>query len=150
MEIKFLTLSAPLPSSYKPAAIDLLHRDALSNFFERLEFQTPGTRLRMRPGGVFGYSSAMSFLIAEPNSCKMSLLPFLGDVERPLELQVLLLVVVNEGRDGVVVAAGEHAGGGLFLVDYTARSVSFSGRWRKRCRLTLLGVQRLLIRVGSV
>ena len=45
-------------------------------------------------------------------------LPFLGDVEAPLELEVLLLVVVNEAGDGVVVAAGEHAGWRLLLLDW--------------------------------
>jgi hypothetical protein len=30
---------------------------------------------------------------------------------------MLLLVVIHEARDGVVVAAGEHAAGGLLLLD---------------------------------
>ena len=36
-------------------------------------------------------------------------LPVLGDVEAPLELEVLLLVIIDEAGDGVVVATGEHA-----------------------------------------
>lgn len=38
-------------------------------------------------------------------------LPVLLDVERPLELQVLVLVVVGEHGGGLVVATAEHAGG---------------------------------------
>ena len=45
-------------------------------------------------------------------------LPVLTDVEAPLELEMGLLVVINKARDGVVVAAGEHAGGSIFLLDY--------------------------------
>lgn len=45
-------------------------------------------------------------------------LPFLGDIEGPLELQVRLLVVVDEVGDGVVVAAGEHTRGCVFLLDF--------------------------------
>jgi hypothetical protein len=30
---------------------------------------------------------------------------------------MLLLIVVNEARDGVVVASSEHAAGSLFLLD---------------------------------
>ena len=44
-------------------------------------------------------------------------LPVLGNVEAPLELEMLLLVVVDKGRDGVVVAPEEHSGGGLLLGD---------------------------------
>ncbi len=31
--------------------------------------------------------------------------PILGDVERPLELEMLVLIIIHKGRDGVVVAA---------------------------------------------
>lgn len=44
-------------------------------------------------------------------------LPILGDIERPLEQQVSVVIVVDELGDGIVVTAGKHAGGGLFLVD---------------------------------
>lgn len=44
-------------------------------------------------------------------------LPVLSDIERPLELQVSLLVVVNKGRDGVIVTASQHSRGGILLLD---------------------------------
>lgn len=44
-------------------------------------------------------------------------LPILGNVERPLEQEVGVVVVVEELGHGVVVAAGQHAGGGFFGVD---------------------------------
>ena len=43
--------------------------------------------------------------------------PILGNVERPLEQEVGVVVVVEELGHGVVVAAGQHAGGGFFGVD---------------------------------
>ena len=46
--------------------------------------------------------------------------PVLGDVERPLELQVLVLVIIHEGGDGGVVTASEHASWSILLGDYTA------------------------------
>ena len=60
--------------------------------------------------------------IRDPNLLGRALVPFgglpvLGNVEAPLELEMLLLVVIHEARDGVVVAAGEHAAGGLLLLD---------------------------------
>lgn len=36
-------------------------------------------------------------------------LPLLGNVEAPFELEMLLLIVIHEARNGIVVAAGEHA-----------------------------------------
>lgn len=44
-------------------------------------------------------------------------LPVLGNVETPLKLEMLLLIVVNEARDGVVVASSEHAARSLLLLD---------------------------------
>lgn len=46
------------------------------------------------------------------------LFPVLGNVKRPLEFQVLLLVIVDEGGDSVVVTAGQHAGGSFLFLDY--------------------------------
>jgi hypothetical protein len=59
------------------------------------------------------------------------LLPILRNVEAPLEFQVLVLVVVDKGRDGVVMAAREHAARGLLFIE-------------------LLGVDGLLVGVGGV
>lgn len=80
-----------------------------------------------------------------------------------LELQVLLLVIVDEAGDGVVMAAGEHACGGLLFLDYSlllvylvvpvgpTKGASASGdSIEDRCLLTFLGVNRLLVRVRSV
>ena len=55
---------------------------------------------------------------------EMTGLPVLADIEAPLELEMSLLVVVNKAGDGVVVSASEHAGGSIFLLDYTGHSVS--------------------------
>jgi hypothetical protein len=79
----------------------------------------PGKRLRARASGDFARSAMKSFCAQNQQQARRSLLPVLGDVKGPLELEVLLLVVVDEGRYGVVVTASEHARGGLFLVDYT-------------------------------
>ena len=49
--------------------------------------------------------------------CSEMNLPVLGNVETPLEPEMLLLIVIHEARDGVVVATGEHAGGSLLLLD---------------------------------
>lgn len=44
-------------------------------------------------------------------------LPVLGNVEGPLEGQMGLLVVVDEVGSGIVVAASQHARGGILLLD---------------------------------
>lgn len=44
-------------------------------------------------------------------------LPVLLDVERPLELQVGVVVVVGELGHGLVVPASQHAGRGGFGLD---------------------------------
>lgn len=44
-------------------------------------------------------------------------LPVLGNVETPLEPEMLLLIIIHEAREGVVVSTGEHTGGGLLLLD---------------------------------
>ena len=46
-------------------------------------------------------------------------LPVFGDVEGPLKLQVLVLVIIHEGGDGGVVTASEHASWSILLGDYT-------------------------------
>lgn len=48
-------------------------------------------------------------------------LPVLADVEAPLELEMGLLVVIDEAGHGVVMAAREHAGGSLLLLDCAKR-----------------------------
>lgn len=58
-------------------------------------------------------------------------LPVLGDVETPLKLEMLLLIVVHEARDGVVVTTSKHAARCLLLLE-------------------LLDVGGLLISVGSI
>lgn len=45
--------------------------------------------------------------------------PVLGDVKAPLEFQMLVLVVINKGGDGGVVASGKHAGWCVFLSNYS-------------------------------
>lgn len=50
-------------------------------------------------------------------------LPVLLDVERPLELQVLVLVVVGEHGGGLVVATAEHAGGCGLGLDWEENNV---------------------------
>ena len=52
---------------------------------------------------------------SEDNGCAS--LPVLGDVKAPLKVEMGLLVVVDKARNGIVVATGKHAGGGLFLLD---------------------------------
>jgi len=52
---------------------------------------------------------------------RASLLALLDDLERVLELQVDLLVVIDEPAEGVVLAAGEHAAGRLLPLVVTAR-----------------------------
>ena len=93
------------------------------------------------------------FFAAAKHNCP---LPILADVETPLELEVLLLVVVDKARDGVVVASGEHAGGSLLLLDCGGVSAEFIPT---PCLifpclgmeiLTLLDVGGLLVGVGSI
>jgi hypothetical protein len=48
-------------------------------------------------------------------------LPVLGNVKRPLELQVSVVIIVNELGDSVVVTTSNHAGGSLLLVDWKKR-----------------------------
>jgi hypothetical protein len=38
---------------------------------------------------------------------------------------MLLLIVVHEARDGVVVTTGEHAAGGLLLLDWKCVNTAF-------------------------
>ena len=70
-------------------------------------------RSRARAGGSVVYALRMA-----------TGLPVLADIEAPLEQEMGLLVIINESRDSVVVTAGEHAGGSIFLLDYTGHSVS--------------------------
>lgn len=49
----------------------------------------------------------------------MQYLPVLGNIERPLKLQVLVLVIIHEGGDGGVVTASEHASWSILLGNYT-------------------------------
>jgi hypothetical protein len=67
-------------------------------------------------------------LVAEeplPRECHRTyhlVLPVLGNVEGPLELEMVLLVVVDEARDGIVMASSKHARGCVFLLDYGGMS----------------------------
>lgn len=45
-------------------------------------------------------------------------LPFLLDLESPVELEMCVVVVVNELGDGLVFASGDHAGGRGIGLDY--------------------------------
>lgn len=79
-------------------------------------------------------------------------LPLLADIEAPFELEVLLLVVVDKGRDGVVVGAGHEALGGLLLGNCSC--VRGGRRWNLGAggggELTFLLVDGLLLGVGGV
>lgn len=45
-------------------------------------------------------------------------LPILRDIEGPLEFQMALLIIVNEGGDRGVMSSGQHAGWSIFLSNY--------------------------------
>lgn len=74
--------------------------------------------------------------------------PVLLDVERPLELEVGLVVIVDKLGDGRVVAAAEHTrGSGLGFDCRFVRQDVGGVTWAV---LTLLLVERLLFCAGSV
>lgn len=50
-------------------------------------------------------------IVNRARGCKSPNLPVLLDVERPLELEMGVVVVVDEFGHGIIVAAGQHAGG---------------------------------------
>ena len=87
-------------------------------------------RSRARAGGSVVYALRMA-----------TGLPVLADIEAPLEQEMGLLVIINEARDSVVVTAGEHAGGSIFLLDYTGHRVRIKSQssvlhmydFEKRC-----------------
>lgn len=57
-------------------------------------------------------------------------LPILGDIKGPLELEMGLLVVIDEGGSGSVVTTGQHAGWGIFLSDWGVSAfVEWQGGW---------------------
>jgi hypothetical protein len=58
-------------------------------------------------------------------------LPVLSDVEGPFELEVGLFVIIYEGGDSSIVAAGEHAGGGIFLSNYCVMKLVLCEMWGK-------------------
>ena len=72
-------------------------------------------------------------------------LPIFGNVERPLEQEMGVVVVVEELGHGIVVSAGQHAGGGFFGVDCERGRISnlLSREGREGQRLTFLLVCRL-------
>lgn len=45
--------------------------------------------------------------------------PVLGNVKAPFEFKMLVLVIVDKGGYGGVVASGKHAGWCVFLSDYS-------------------------------
>jgi hypothetical protein len=73
-------------------------------------------------------NTPFSHTISDPPRCPASerLFPVLLNVERPLELEMGLVVIVDELGDGGVVATAEHARGGGFGLDW--ESVS---RWMR-------------------
>jgi hypothetical protein len=77
-------------------------------------------------------------------------LPILSDIEAPLKLKVLLLVVIDKCGHSIVMTAGEHPRGGIFFLDYKETSVSFPDISVFTILLTALGVNGLLIRIGSI
>ena len=101
--------------------------------------------LRLVTEAVVEWRRRMSILVC----CS----PVLSNVEAPLELEMSLLVVIDEARVGRVMAAGEHAAGGLFLGDWFLRSAweICDGLTRTNCigYHTLLLVDRVLLGVGS-
>lgn len=59
------------------------------------------------------------------NGCRpVANLPVLGNVETPLEPEMLLLIVIHEAREGVVVSTGEHTRGSLLLLDLGVVSIA--------------------------
>lgn len=82
-------------------------------------------------------------------------LPLLGDVESPLKQEMGVVVVVEELGDGVVVAAGDHAGGSLLLVDWKDNQGSGIDNASSALRghqwiLTLLLIGGLVSCAGSI
>ena len=78
--------------------------------------------------------------------------PVLGDVKAPLEFQMLVLVVINEGGNGGVVASSKHAGRRVFLGNYSqslARVFQRITPLRKRV-LTSLLVELLVLGIWCV
>lgn len=57
-------------------------------------------------------------------------LPILCNIERPLEQEVCVVIVIHEFGDGVVVSSSEHARRGFLLIDWKLvnRSTSFVAR----------------------
>jgi hypothetical protein len=74
--------------------------------------------------------------------------PVLLDVERPLELQVSVVVIIDELGNGLVVATTEHTRRGGFGLDYKGRQRS--RRSGKGCLRTLLLIEWLLLGAGTV
>ena len=67
----------------------------------------------------------MSYVVGLSVLSRRRYLPVLGNVETPLKLEMLLLIVVHEAGDGVVVTTGEHAAGGLLLLDWKCVNIAF-------------------------
>jgi hypothetical protein len=77
-------------------------------------------------------------------------LPVLGNVEAPLELEMLLLIVVNECRDRVIVTARKHSGRCVFLLDCEKEKLTFKPLIVVMGQLTSLAISGLFVCVGSV
>ena len=82
---------------------------------------------------MFGYRAVNVALATDSNGClrwtsledispygahSLRQLPILGDCESPLKFQVRGIVIVNELRDGIVMAARYHTGWCLLLIDF--------------------------------
>jgi hypothetical protein len=96
----------------------------------------------------------LTFTIDPPGGiaiCSFSCyLPVLLDVERPLELQVHVLVVVGEHGGSLVVATAEHAGRCGLGLDWVGKLGLLAHALQKMPILTLLLVFRLVGGVGRV
>jgi hypothetical protein len=74
--------------------------------------------------------------------------PVLLDVERPFELQVGVLIVIDELGDGLVVATAEHARRRGLGLDW--ENVRTTTGLSKGCVRTLLLIEWLLLSAGAI
>ena len=104
---KFEISESEYPKSKKTSFRDIGARYILSTFED-----AGGGRCVPPPPTVAatGVPPATPFTLGMP-------LPVLANVERPLEFQMSVIVVVNKRRDSVVVPTGDHSGWSLLRVD---------------------------------
>lgn len=90
-------------------------------FFKRkIHRQTAQSRYIKFPQMVGNAMILRSKSSRRSSAAAMVPLPILGNIEAPLELEVLLLVIVDKARDGIVMPTGQHSRGSLLLLDCIA------------------------------